>query len=100
MAQKLLTNPKSGRSSQPANTPAPGDNPRPASFRTVPVQERSLWQSYAVLPARTRLHISLGITAFALAGILMSNQLEKILPPSKEDAARLAEGTPKEAPPP
>ncbi|KAI0828871.1 hypothetical protein BC628DRAFT_1173406 [Trametes gibbosa] len=50
-------------------------------FRTKPVQERSIWESYAVLPARTRLYVSLGITAFAAIGIYASDKLEEVFPP-------------------
>ncbi|KAJ2966088.1 hypothetical protein NUW54_g13910 [Trametes sanguinea] len=56
-------------------------------FRTKPVQERTIFESFAVLPARTRLYISLGITAFAAAGIYVSDQLEKAFPATKEPAA-------------
>ncbi|KAF9820044.1 hypothetical protein IEO21_01706 [Rhodonia placenta] len=69
-----------------------------ASFRTVPVQQRSIWESWAVLPARTRLFVSLGITAFALGGVLVSDQLEKTIPPPEKE--RLAEGATKDVPPP
>ena len=34
-----------------------------------------------VLPAKTRLRVSLALTAFAAAGIWASDQLEKIIPP-------------------
>ncbi|KAI0354599.1 hypothetical protein OH77DRAFT_1387358, partial [Trametes cingulata] len=55
-------------------------------FRKKPVQERSIWESYAVLPARTRLYVSLGITAFAAVGLFMSDQLEKVFPPPEQAA--------------
>ncbi|CDO73004.1 hypothetical protein BN946_scf185007.g58 [Trametes cinnabarina] len=77
-------------------------------FRTKPVQERSIFESYAgkvaqtivsrmsgpvltfraltALPARTRLYVSLGITAFAAVGLLVSDQLEKAIPAPKEQA--------------
>lgn len=74
-------------------------------FRTKPVKERSIWESYAgnaqpvisvrcqtedgrpALPARTRLHVSLGITAFAAIGLYASDKLEDIFPPAPSGAA-------------
>ncbi|KAI0652493.1 hypothetical protein C8Q79DRAFT_103491 [Trametes meyenii] len=53
-------------------------------FRTKPVQERSIFESYAALPARTRLYVSLGITAFAGIGLLVSDRLEALFPPPVE----------------
>ncbi|TCD65428.1 hypothetical protein EIP91_002684 [Steccherinum ochraceum] len=44
------------------------------------VQKRSMWQSFSVLPAQTRLKISLAVTAFAVAGIYISDQLEAAIP--------------------
>ncbi|KAI0368854.1 hypothetical protein BV20DRAFT_915211, partial [Pilatotrama ljubarskyi] len=68
--------------SQPSTPPQQPEQKYPEfKFRTKPVQERSVWESYAVLPARTRLYISLGITAFAAAGLFVSDQLEKVFPP-------------------
>ncbi|KAM5535846.1 hypothetical protein V8D89_010464 [Ganoderma adspersum] len=55
-------------------------------FRAKPVGERSIWESWAVLPAKTRLRVSLALTAFAAAGIWASDQLEKVIPPPKEVA--------------
>ncbi|KAJ3537403.1 hypothetical protein NM688_g6696 [Phlebia brevispora] len=55
------------------------DAPR-KSFREVPVPQRSLWESWAVIPAKTRLKISLAFTGFALAGLIMSDKLEQWLP--------------------
>ncbi|KAI1793103.1 hypothetical protein LXA43DRAFT_282087 [Ganoderma leucocontextum] len=55
-------------------------------FRTKPVGERSIWESWAVLPAKTRLRISLAITAFAAAGIWAADQLEKAIPAPKDAA--------------
>ncbi|KAA1468115.1 hypothetical protein DENSPDRAFT_927108 [Dentipellis sp. KUC8613] len=57
------------RSSRPTPPPPAAD-----------VRKRSLWASYAVLPAKTRLGISLGVCAVALAGIFVSDQLEKDMP--------------------
>ncbi|KAI0714903.1 hypothetical protein C8Q76DRAFT_440312 [Earliella scabrosa] len=62
-------------------------------FRTKPVQERSIFESWAVLPAKTRLRVSIAITAFAGIGILVSDQLEKIFPPPS-DAATTCKSTP------
>ena len=41
---------------------------------------------FLVLPAKTRLRISLAITAFAAAGIWASDQLEKAIPAPKDAA--------------
>ncbi|GJE89587.1 hypothetical protein PsYK624_056910 [Phanerochaete sordida] len=68
----------------------------PKSFRDVPVSKRSIWESWAVLPAKTRLTLSLAITGFAALGLFMSDQLEKSLPeprpapaqPAHNDATR------------
>ncbi|KAI0072227.1 hypothetical protein K474DRAFT_1711787 [Panus rudis PR-1116 ss-1] len=54
-----------------------------------PVQQRSLWESYAVLPAKTRLKISLAVTLVAAGGIYLSNKLEEAIPATEEDKARL-----------
>ncbi|KAJ8456135.1 hypothetical protein ONZ51_g12260 [Trametes cubensis] len=67
--------------SQPPKEPQhPEQKPPEFRFRTKPVQERTIWESYAVLPARTRLYVSLGITAFAAIGLYVSDQLEKSYP--------------------
>ncbi|KAI0348264.1 hypothetical protein BDW22DRAFT_1424454 [Trametopsis cervina] len=50
------------------------------SFREVPVAQRSIWQSWAVLPAKTRLRVSLALTGVALAGMFISDKLEQALP--------------------
>ncbi|KAI0323115.1 hypothetical protein OF83DRAFT_1167127 [Amylostereum chailletii] len=47
------------------------------------VRRRTIWQSYAALPAQTRLRISIGICAVALAGIFISDRLEEAVPPPK-----------------
>ena len=58
----------------------------------------------AALPPKTRLRISLVVTGIALAGVYLSDQLERVLPPpsDKEFKKHLpeAEGAAKEAPPP
>ncbi|KAI0783079.1 hypothetical protein C8Q75DRAFT_811108 [Abortiporus biennis] len=54
--------------------------PPPPSFSGQSVQSRTIWQSYAALPARTRLYFSLAITGVALAGIYISDVLEEKLP--------------------
>ncbi|CAL1694459.1 unnamed protein product [Somion occarium] len=60
-----------------------------SSTAAKPIRQRSLWESYAVLPAKTRLKISLAITAVALGGIYLSNRLEETIPAPPEDKARL-----------
>ncbi|ETW87143.1 hypothetical protein HETIRDRAFT_447732 [Heterobasidion irregulare TC 32-1] len=45
------------------------------------VRKRPIWDSWAVLPAKTRLRISLGVCAVAFAGMVISDQLEVIFPP-------------------
>ncbi|KAH9982626.1 hypothetical protein BGW80DRAFT_37551 [Lactifluus volemus] len=44
------------------------------------VRKRTIWESYAALPAKTRLNISLAVCAVAVAGIFISDRLEKICP--------------------
>ncbi|KAI0673770.1 hypothetical protein C8Q78DRAFT_1076741 [Trametes maxima] len=69
---------------QPPKTPQnPEQNHPEFKFRTKPVQERSIFESYAALPARTRLYVSLGITAFAGIGLLVSDKLEAVFPPAQ-----------------
>ena len=65
------------------------------------VRKRTIWESYAgmhhpiaefqcyshsvpvlVLPPKTRLNISLALCAVAIAGIFISDRLEKAIPPS------------------
>ncbi|KAI0046617.1 hypothetical protein FA95DRAFT_1493721 [Auriscalpium vulgare] len=46
------------------------------------VRKRTIWQSWAALPAPTRLKISLGICAVAVAGIFVSDRLEASVPAS------------------
>jgi len=45
-----------------------------------PVASRTLLQSYAALPARTRLALSLGVCGIAAAGLVMSDVLEEKYP--------------------
>ncbi|KAI0001879.1 hypothetical protein BJV77DRAFT_1063260 [Russula vinacea] len=45
------------------------------------VRKRSIWESYAVLPPKTRLNLSLALCAVALAGIVISDRLEEAMPP-------------------
>ncbi|KAI8990634.1 hypothetical protein BD414DRAFT_535912 [Trametes punicea] len=79
---------------QSSKTPQQQDQKTPEfRFRTKLVQERSIFESFAVLPARTRLYISLGLTVFAGIGLLVSDQLEKAYPAPKESP-----GAPKSAP--
>jgi hypothetical protein len=42
-----------------------------------------------VLPAKTRLRISLAVTVVALGGIYLSNRLEEAIPASEEDKTHL-----------
>ncbi|KAF8272863.1 hypothetical protein EI94DRAFT_1716914 [Lactarius quietus] len=78
--------------------------PRPTSQSSESVRKRTLWESYAgmlhdnprhhptlftqssvaVLPAKTRLKISLAVCAVAVAGIFVSDSLERTIPPPKE----------------
>ena len=45
--------------------------------------------SAPVLPAKTRLRVSIALTAFAGLGLLVSDQLEKVFPPdATKDAAK------------
>ncbi|KAI0640051.1 hypothetical protein C8Q77DRAFT_1152958 [Trametes polyzona] len=55
-------------------------------FRTKPVQERSIWESYA----GTVSGLYHGITAFAGIGLLVSDKLEEIFPSPKETAPKPA----------
>ncbi|KZT08713.1 uncharacterized protein LAESUDRAFT_811317 [Laetiporus sulphureus 93-53] len=60
-------------------------------------QERSVLESWFVLPARTRLYLSVGFAVFAAAGLYASDQLEKWYPPVDKDT--IAQGATKDAPP-
>ncbi|KAF5385026.1 hypothetical protein D9615_001231 [Tricholomella constricta] len=56
-----------------------------------PIANRTLAQSYAALPARTRLYFSLGVCAVALAGIMISDQLEEKIPAKPSDNQKAAQ---------
>ncbi|KAH9968818.1 hypothetical protein BC827DRAFT_1263304 [Russula dissimulans] len=45
------------------------------------VRKRTIWESYAVLPPKVRLNISLALCTVAIAGIFVSDYLEKAIPP-------------------
>lgn len=45
--------------------------------------------STIVLPAKTRLKISLAVTLVAAGGIYLSNRLEEVIPAPEEDKAHL-----------
>ncbi|KIO08548.1 hypothetical protein M404DRAFT_997473 [Pisolithus tinctorius Marx 270] len=68
-------------------------------------RNRSLWGSYKgealklarirshrhvppVLPARTRLYISMGVCTLGVAGLFVSDYLEKTLPPTPRGTAK------------
>ncbi|KAI9462415.1 hypothetical protein BJY52DRAFT_146521 [Lactarius psammicola] len=57
--------------------------PRQTPQSSESVRKRTLWESYAVLPAKTRLKISLAVCAVAIAGIFVSDGLERTMPPPK-----------------
>ncbi|OBZ79266.1 hypothetical protein A0H81_01569 [Grifola frondosa] len=73
-------------SQKPKVTPEP--IPGPGTWRTRSVRNRSLWESYAVLPAKTRLRISLYVTAIAVVGIFVSDKLEDLLPIQPKEQAQ------------
>ncbi|KAI6012419.1 hypothetical protein F5J12DRAFT_817967 [Pisolithus orientalis] len=52
------------------------------------VRNHSLWGSYKVLPARTRLYISMGVCTLGVAGLFVSDYLEKTLPPTPRGTAK------------
>ncbi|KAF8506961.1 hypothetical protein F5888DRAFT_1798178 [Russula emetica] len=52
------------------------------------VRKRTIWESYAVLPPKTRLNISLAVCAVAIAGIFISDRLEKTIPPPPKAAPK------------
>ncbi|KAF8481326.1 hypothetical protein DFH94DRAFT_692333 [Russula ochroleuca] len=52
------------------------------------VRKRSIWESYAVLPPKTRLNISLALCAVAIAGIVISDRLEEAMPPPPKAAPK------------
>ncbi|OCH86670.1 hypothetical protein OBBRIDRAFT_838004 [Obba rivulosa] len=56
----------------------------PRSIRDEPVRNRSILESWSVLPARTRRCISLSITAVALVGLWVSDRLEEAIPATPE----------------
>ncbi|KAH9829468.1 uncharacterized protein C8Q71DRAFT_863232 [Rhodofomes roseus] len=74
-------------------------NKQYSSVRSKPVGQRTLGESWVALPARTRIQISLAVTGIALAGIYLSDQLERVLPPPA-DKKPLSEGAAKDVPPP
>ncbi|KAI9512884.1 hypothetical protein F5148DRAFT_654060 [Russula earlei] len=48
------------------------------------VRKRTIWESYAVLPPKVRLNVSLALCSVAIAGIFISDYLEKAMhPPQK-----------------
>ncbi|EPS96683.1 hypothetical protein FOMPIDRAFT_1083542, partial [Fomitopsis schrenkii] len=55
-----------------------------AAVRSKPVKLRSLGESWVALPPKTRLRISLVVTGIALAGVYLSDQLERVLPPTAD----------------
>ena len=81
--------------------------PRQISQSSESVRKRTLWESYAgmphnnyqlhviyaitvtVLPAKTRLRISLAVCAVAVAGIFVSDSLERAIPPQKKHDTEL-----------
>ncbi|KAI0283420.1 hypothetical protein BGY98DRAFT_1093923 [Russula aff. rugulosa BPL654] len=52
------------------------------------VRKRTIWESYAVLSPKTRLNISLAVCAVAIAGIFISDRLEKAIPPPPKSAPK------------
>ncbi|EJF67266.1 hypothetical protein BD309DRAFT_967677 [Dichomitus squalens] len=73
-------------SQTPKTPPKPAPKQPEFKFRTKPVAERSIWESWAVLPAKTRLRISLAITTVAAIGIWASDKLEEAIPAPKDAA--------------
>ncbi|KII94272.1 hypothetical protein PLICRDRAFT_171930 [Plicaturopsis crispa FD-325 SS-3] len=61
----------------------PSQQPLPRSIRDKPVAERTIWESYAVLPHKTRFAISIGLCVFAAGGLLASQYLEKNMSPPR-----------------
>jgi len=59
----------------------------PPGLRRNPIANRTLAQSYAALPARTRLNLSLVVCAVAAAGLLVSDMLEEKIPAQKANAS-------------
>ncbi|KAG9314120.1 hypothetical protein JVU11DRAFT_4903 [Chiua virens] len=43
-------------------------------------RSRSLWESYKVLPARTRLYVSMAVCTIGAVGIFISDHLEERYP--------------------
>ncbi|KAI6163911.1 hypothetical protein EDD17DRAFT_441691 [Pisolithus thermaeus] len=52
------------------------------------IYSRSLWESYKALPARTRLYISMGVCTLGAVGLLVSDYMEKTLPPTPRGTAK------------
>ncbi|KZV70995.1 hypothetical protein PENSPDRAFT_425574 [Peniophora sp. CONT] len=50
------------------------------------VRKRTMWESWAALPANQRLAISLGICGFAVAGMYATDLLEENLPAQGSEA--------------
>ncbi|KIK91114.1 hypothetical protein PAXRUDRAFT_150208 [Paxillus rubicundulus Ve08.2h10] len=44
------------------------------------VRNRSLWESYKVLPARSRVYVSMALCTVGAAGVFVSDYLEKWFP--------------------
>ncbi|KAH9923657.1 uncharacterized protein B0H18DRAFT_1120302 [Fomitopsis serialis] len=69
------------------------------SVQSKSVGQRTLGESWVALPPKTRIGISLAVTGVALAGIYISDQLERVLSPPA-DKNPVAEGAVKDVPPP
>ncbi|GAA5820591.1 hypothetical protein JCM3770_007168 [Rhodotorula araucariae] len=93
-----------------SNAAGPGpyrEPPAVEAARKKSVGERSVWESYLVLPWQTRLYLWLGLGAFALVGLYGGDYLfpeteeEKVArgeidPPTSLTSAPLQEGAPRE----
>ncbi|KDE09852.1 hypothetical protein MVLG_00250 [Microbotryum lychnidis-dioicae p1A1 Lamole] len=73
-SSKLLMSPKEKGKKREEGLEALGlknwaEPPLVAQARAKTVKQRNVWESYLVLPPRTRLYISLGVFVFALIGL-------------------------------
>lgn len=44
----------------------------------------SVWEQYKALPPRTRIYLGLGVMAFSMAGLYVSDMMEEKLDPARK----------------
>ncbi|KAG2022882.1 hypothetical protein CC2G_000601 [Coprinopsis cinerea AmutBmut pab1-1] len=58
------------------------------NHKIPPTHEKTLLQSYATLPPRTRMKIALAMCAVGGIGLVVSDYLEKKLPPPEKSSQK------------